>query len=509
MCLTGTMIGRDFPEVVEKTLDILAETEKFRDFRIVGNLHGTTLVLRYSRIESVRCTPLWKHRSPVNLTRDNARQNTWIKSHTNVNWSTGATEEGSICVSPQFPTSSTTWNVDAPIFNLQAQTVDMETQTDCKVIQNADMSCQTENLIAFTSSGSQCGIVETKNVGISCKLAPQTKVKHVQATIGVKHQGVNCVAQTTDCYSQVERHDLNVKTIDQGVWINQSPGDTGRHSQTEKVIFKDRKTNTEKILTTSRAIQANPVGTSTRTEVGGRDHVNVKSHDNIPDSTNPKGISKNATGVENQPRQKGETTRVGLLGLMTLLNTLKAPCSTRDQFATNVHLNNRNKTVKGIIEQVCGKVIDYWAVFDDFCIMINKVGETLLIGNHVKMFGQYERDMFGTDDYKNNSLVNPSSDLYEKCQNLALLEMKHLLPSIRYEYSGRYSGHGYDLPNTDGNRGYEEYGSRRGYGCHSGYQYGLGGSQRGFGGYRGGYRSYKKLYVHSPVLLHVHDICPE
>ena len=83
------MVVRDFPEVIETVLESLSENEKFMDYRIVGNKFGTSIVLRYTRLDSVRHTPLWQHRSPCNLNRDNVRQNTWIKDNSMSNWSTG------------------------------------------------------------------------------------------------------------------------------------------------------------------------------------------------------------------------------------------------------------------------------------------------------------------------------------------------------------------------------------------------------------------------------------
>ena len=122
----GIMLGGELPEVVKTVLDGLMVTDRFQDFRIIGNQNGTTLVLRYTRLDTdgqVRHSPLWQHRSNVNVTRDHIKLNSWIKDH-----STPITE------TPQ-------WNVNAPSFE-PSSVINMVD----KSVNSRNMDTQTEEL---------------------------------------------------------------------------------------------------------------------------------------------------------------------------------------------------------------------------------------------------------------------------------------------------------------------------------------------------------------------------
>ena len=73
------------PDVVENVVGELGESQTFRDLRIMDNKYGTTLVMRFMKVDisthltaqDNRDPPLWRHRSPVNMTRDKQRHNEW------------------------------------------------------------------------------------------------------------------------------------------------------------------------------------------------------------------------------------------------------------------------------------------------------------------------------------------------------------------------------------------------------------------------------------------------
>jgi hypothetical protein len=163
--------------------------------------------------------------------------------------------------SPQIQRSDYHWNVNAPVFTTHAakRGTDMETQTENVAMQSTDTSTQTENIVKFSNCGSQCEVIETKNIGIRCKLVPPTKSKYIQATVVVKHQGSDSGVQTLDTSTQVDRHELTIPTAEKAVWVKQSPGALGRHTQTYKVGVRDQKINTKHIITNSRGYKSRKI----------------------------------------------------------------------------------------------------------------------------------------------------------------------------------------------------------------------------------------------------------
>ena len=240
-------MGREFPEVVGLVLDTISEHESFRDYRIIGNTAGTTIVIRYSMVDMVheqRFSPLWQHRSAVNLTRDHMRQNKWIREHSELgvdnvihgSWSSeSGITDGAKCQ----------WNVNAQVFTPAApkEYVDNESQTD-PVAESKSMETQTALLPSMTSVGTQCE-TETRSIGTVCKIRCQVKGKSIQATVGMKNQGVNATVSTDESTTQSEKYIGRVSTTDVAVGCVQSPGAISRHVQTYAKKFVEVKTNTK------------------------------------------------------------------------------------------------------------------------------------------------------------------------------------------------------------------------------------------------------------------------
>ena len=78
-------------DIIHKSVEtiigaIVDEGQVFKDFKIVGNMKGSTVVLRFclpamlQSSEQVRSTPLLTHKSPVNLTRDMNRKQEWVNT---------------------------------------------------------------------------------------------------------------------------------------------------------------------------------------------------------------------------------------------------------------------------------------------------------------------------------------------------------------------------------------------------------------------------------------------
>jgi hypothetical protein len=130
--------------------------------------------------------------------------------------------------------------------------------------------------------------------------------------------------------------------------------------------------------------------------------VDLDSNESTSDSSVDIGVLVDTKGVEiNSLPPKSEadgdppqvpTTKswVGVLGLTTFLSTLKFTRSSMDQFTTNISSKSRNKKARGIIQGECSeKRTEYWVVFDDICVLVDKVDNILTTGRYVKMYGQF------------------------------------------------------------------------------------------------------------------------
>jgi hypothetical protein len=454
------MLGTEFPEVVEAVLETISATEKFSDYRIIGNKCGTTIVLRYTRSQALRQSPVWQHRSPVNLTRDQLRHNTWIKN-TTLNWSMGdtnsmvepmehkgvhssSTEPGQPVLPQRLHSDHHSWNIDAPEFtsqlwqgncakDLPKQYVDADTQTENLSQVNVNSYTQTENNVKVHSVGTQFEAVETRNVGIGCKLSPAVKSKHIQATTVMRNQSTSSAVVTNDCMTQVDKC-VKIKTTECGVWLQQSPGAVGRHSQTDRKVLIHKKTNTEGTMT-------NSIGTQVECESEDRNNI---SHAVVDLG----GFDGMKDVVETTSPQKGEAGELsinptpywaGVGSLSFLLSILEVMVSSMEQFGTRICSEDRNKKAKGIIEiGRCGLQTDYWVVFEDIAMMVNRTGRQLTTSRYVKMYGQCLALMTDGKDSLRYHLIDPHSKFYQRCEQLAVRELHVLLPRVRLKHSKSY-----------------------------------------------------------------------
>jgi hypothetical protein len=250
------MVGA-IPDVVKSVLDVILESEVFQDYRIIGNRVGTTLVLRYTNMGTVgnqRYSPMWKHRSGVNVTRDNTRLNTWLKDNSRgIGITDTQSTAGNIWQTSQ--TSTHEWNINAPVFQSQVaydpcmvERKDNEVQTEVR-INTCTIGCQTvcSTLMGTRSAGVQCEFAK-QSVGTTCKIYPSVKDTYVQATACAKSLGVTASVETHHASSQCEKREKKVTKHDVGVHCRQSPGSRGRHVQTYMPQLVGAKTNTDHIL---------------------------------------------------------------------------------------------------------------------------------------------------------------------------------------------------------------------------------------------------------------------
>jgi hypothetical protein len=162
--------------------------------------------------------------------------------------------------------------------------------------------------------------------------------------------------------------------MEQAVWINQSPGAVGRHTQTEKMVSMNRKTNTEHIVTKSIGTQ---IGQQMELEADSADRNSQPSNEHEIDND---VVSFPQAGVAGEGPADPHKL-VGISGLSTLLKSLEVPCLSMDQFGINILDKNRNQKARGIIEiGSTGEQNDYWAVFDDISVMVEKNGNALTTG---------------------------------------------------------------------------------------------------------------------------------
>jgi hypothetical protein len=168
------MFGQEFPELLENVLGYISEKEQFTDFRVACNKNGTSVVLRYSHNGSSRHSPQWGRRSPVNVARDQTRQNAWFRDHNICNWSLGDDTTTAMQNDSAFgSTPRQGWNINAPEFiqsnnRVFGTAIDADTQTENTPNLMVDMGTQSDVVVKLNTVGTQCDPIQTKNIGVSC-----------------------------------------------------------------------------------------------------------------------------------------------------------------------------------------------------------------------------------------------------------------------------------------------------------------------------------------------------
>jgi hypothetical protein len=213
------MVG-DIPEMVHMVLDGLLGIETFQDFRIVGNKNGTSVVLRYAKMDmggSPRHSPVWQHRSQVNMTRDSVKLNTWISEHSLDN-NNPVSSPGHVMQANKGGIEYNTChelNVDAPVFQTQLGARDYPlgtaTSSQCETGSQTELpsTCETVGTQtdrddkSFDSKGTQYKL-ETRSVGLTCKISPVKKSRYIQAVPTTKNQGIGISVGTKDNETQYD-----------------------------------------------------------------------------------------------------------------------------------------------------------------------------------------------------------------------------------------------------------------------------------------------------------------
>jgi hypothetical protein len=290
----------------------------------------------------------------------------------------------------------------------------------------------------------------------------------------MKNQGAGSNVIFQDKSTQVDKSEVIVGTSEMATWVQQSPGAVGRHTQTDKVKMVQKKTNTELKLSKSRGTQMD----HDQQTWGDLMELQYEDRDSTSHTSVHSGGFRCVKGAQvvSSP-QKGEAPQhpsvlpskwVGLEGLQTLLDTLEVSGSTMDQFATNIRLQNRNKHSKAIVEIASSEPAEYWVIFDDISMKVKNVGQTLITGQYVKMYGQCET-LF-QDKYDNATtycLHDPQSKLFQRCERLASMELEKVLPQIKSRHVESYQWGAYGHP--DSYKGGYDY-SRSPHGGYGGYR---------------------------------------
>jgi hypothetical protein len=334
--------------------------------------------------------------------------------------------------------------------------VDSESQTDLEVSFDTSAS-QTEAPVRQTSRGTQWDI-DSKSVGISCKIVPAVKEKCIQATVGVKNQGVSVNTETQSVSTQCDKGVKRVKKLDVGVSCIQSPSDTSRHVQTDVIKLVGVETNTESVRVTNVATEML------------FDELKYDWGDIMDNELGDAG-SRVECGADSNHTQ---TRRVGKAGLMDLLRNLGVQQTPMDQYGKNINSSLRNDQVRGVIK--CGDVGDYLAVLDDLCIQISKMDKGYSAESYVKLYGDFWGLMCSDGESTVFSMMAPDSACYKDCINAVWLQLPKTLNRIRSRHSlgcprgyGRHDGGYGDYGNPSGGRGhgYSRKYQSSGYGGYS------------------------------------------
>jgi hypothetical protein len=255
----------------------------------------------------------------------------------------------------------------------------------------------------------------------------------------------------------------------------------------------NRKTNTEKVNSNSIGVQKDSEKVSW-SDIVEQEEANGTTNVDIHGKVNARVVAPSTTSQRSEgasPPVHPPTSLVGVMGIATLLATLKVVFQSMDQFAINIQSKVRNLKVRGIIKMGSdtGKN-GLWAVFDDVAILVMKEGPQMMPGKYVKLYGNCEKVMAEGHELDEYALLNPQDKLYSMCGKLAKRELREIMPRLT-TYDGGGYGRSVDSYGHDSSLAYgfnREYGSNRGYGRdYSGFAYG--GTDRDqnegrFGGYR-------------------------
>ena len=459
-------MGGEVPEMVRTVILKIEETEVFQDYRVIGNKYGTTIVLRYSGHDMIygdtRRSPMWKHRSMVNVTRDNYRYNKWCKENTNPTSEWSNTDSSGVdpgCIEQSTPIHHTQGGGFVSFYNagLNVNADEFIMPKIQPAILTTCSSTQTENQVQLTSIETQTELREkiqrenigiqckptTQSVGITCNRAVATKNRHIQATPSIVSKGVTAISQSAESDTQTECAGINIDKQDAAVMCFQSPGAISRHVQTHRKVLKDMKTST---MSTKMADAATEM-VDFKIDWGDCDEDN-----DIPP-------------VEQEdPRLIPVQTFKGYSGLTDILHRLGAHISDIENYSHLIMKRNRNFRVKGVVEGIYkDKHLDkvkerkiYYAVMDDFVVDMYIGDENEFeVGRYTKLYGDWQQILNTTVASKViYTILKPNDEVASKCEKALMLELDKILSNIRPRHFGAWGGRG----------SYGGYGGQFGYG---------------------------------------------
>ena len=474
----------EIPEMVKTVMGIIEETERFQDYRVVGNKYGTTIVLRYTcsghdmPYGHIRQSPEWKHRSAVNVTRDSLRYNEWCKQGTNPLpvWSNLDNREPSI-VEHSTPTDplpregtsffqDTQLNPNAkqfcmPVAQHELLSTSISTQTEAQV-EMASVEIQTETLgVAKTCDiGIQCK-PSTQAVGINCRKVISTKSRFIQATPTSVSKGVSATSCTTETGSQPEYGAFGPTKQDAAVMCAQSPGAISRHMQTHKTLVKDFKTNTVSPTMAHAATDMDGFKIK-REECVKRDHTALYEEEDLKDTPS--------------------RTFQGQSGFTDILDCLGVRISDIRHYAHRIQNRHRNLQVRGVVKasykyKRLDKVEEgetYYAVMDDFFVdMYMDEKDKFEVGRYTKLYGDWQHMLSDTGrDVVTYTILNSRDEVVHRCETVLMKELDRILTNIRSRHTdtGGYGGYG-GCGSYGRNSSFGNYGNGGEYGGYSDYDH--------------------------------------
>jgi hypothetical protein len=360
---------------------------------------------------------------------------------------------------------------------------------------------------SFDSKGTQYKL-ETRSVGLTCKISPVKKSRYIQAVATTKNQGIGISVGTKDNGTQYDSKQNLVVKHDIGVWCGQSPGATARHVQTMATDLVSVKTNTAPVVVTN-------VGTVTDIihpdwgDIMEKESVLSELSSKDPDSSFEMGelVSPSklqSMQVDLEPTQSQPMEKIGLVGLESILKNLDISSTVLDQYVECTKNVWRNNYLKCLIEckttgeqQEREDEVRYWAIFDDHGIFLTKTDSGIDVVRYVKLYGDYLGMMCKGEEDSEFVKIDESNTIFKQCENVATLEIHSILGRIRNNQGGQtfrgghVGGYGERIRNHNSYGGYGGRIMHNGRTSRGGYGGAYGEQSRdhhSYGGYGGGIR---------------------
>jgi hypothetical protein len=390
------------PEVVVVALDqISRDGQVLKDYRIVGKNGYTTIVLRYSAIETLdnqdklNCGPFVFHKSPSQQYRDNKRMGNesqvWSQGdYMNNSNSTGAEQSG----------HGWLWNrrveladrdncVDSNQFI--SDTVDIGIQcgaSDADLVDGECQTCVSYDKVTAVTQATQTETIQTRNMKVGCR--PEVKSCRIQTeTKIVKSTGVGCNTPTEENCCQTFQTMVPVM-VDVGAEPKQILDCVSRHSQTFcKLVTSSTNTTVSLsecdsyLVASSPQLYCSQISHTDMQNAGPNMSIisnKLCKDSGLGDSVTSPGettelqvtpLNLNCTGTAEENRDKHDT-------ISDYVHRCSGKSQTKAKFVHNIRNKKRNNSIRYIVQRV-DKIklrqnpghTQYFCILDDMAIVVD------------------------------------------------------------------------------------------------------------------------------------------